>query len=243
MSVVGLGACWSFGLDWSSGNGPEDGSTSSGCGARSTGVTSPCYPADPSVPTTPPSRPTTHRDGGATRWFILRSVRLGEATRDLQRDACAWKSIGFDLDGRETSLETSKLSVGREDDPGMSCHRRTGSYPAVLVDGVGGIDNNFGGRIIALFESLNDSFDDPESGPPPRTLDEQVNDELAHGAETMLLRMDNVFDDDEASAPGALYATATLPSGSPGWMDSWPVYADSLVDGVDLARARVVFPG
>ena len=239
LSVIGLGACWTFGDGGGVGNGGT--SNSAGCGA-SVGISSPCNDPDPNAPAAPPARSSMHREGGATRWFVLRSVRLGEATPDLSRDSCAWKSIGFDLDRRNVTADISKLSTGGDGDPKVSCHRLPGSPSAILTDGVGGIDNNFGARLVATLESFNDFGYTPDSGPPPRPLDEQVDDQLKHGSETVLLRIDNAFDDDEASAPGALFAVAALPSGSPGSTDSWPVYADSLVGSVDLARPRIVFP-
>ena len=160
-------------------------------------------------------------------------MRLGQHDADGSRDACAWKAIGFNLDGRITTADDSKN--GND-----TCHRRSGAASGILADGVGGIDNNFGAHLMATAASLNTA--PPDGGPGPRPIDIQVSDALAHGAETLLLRIDDLPDvADDSHAPGALYAVAPL-GAEPTSIDAWSVYDDALVDGADMSQPKVTFP-
>jgi hypothetical protein len=179
-----------------------------------------------SVDDSPPQelapRPTVHVASGVTRWFVLREVHV---TSEGKKDSAdAWRHIGLDLDHRNTQGDDAATSTN-------TCRRAAGSATCVLVDGAGGIDNNFGAWLMATMKSFFCAED------------ADANANLAAGNENLLLRVANVVDGDEADAPGALYETGAL-AGTPRFdgSEAWPVVSTSLLDGVDLGRPVVTFP-
>ena len=166
----------------------------------------------------PPARPERGDATGVTRWFVVRSFDLG--TTDA-----GWRSLGYDLDGKITSAADSQTSLG-------TCLRAHGSAAAVLTDGDEGIDNNFGGHLFGTMRSIKSD-----------TL-ETINASIAHGGETLLLRLDGVDGDDDANVTGAVY-TARHADGVPPTFaagDHFSVVSSALWDGVDLAKPRYAFP-
>ncbi|MGZ3422543.1 MAG: hypothetical protein ACXVEE_32065 [Polyangiales bacterium] len=150
----------------------------------------------PAVGATPPPRPSV-ASTGETKWFLVSKVYLGTINRTTGKaDPTAWKAYGYDLDRRTTTADDSKNSVN-------SCKRVAGSASKVLVDGDLGRDNNFGQHFMAVVKSLK------------ADAEEAMNSQIANGETTMLLRLDNVGADDNASVPGALYRTTTPGGGAP----------------------------
>jgi hypothetical protein len=138
----------------------------------------------------PPVRPTAVANGGSTRWFVVTKVKLGLSDQKGAVSPTAWGSYGYDLDGRWTTAEESKTST-------HSCIRPKGSSSRTLIDGDGGVDNNFGQHFMAVVKSLKSDVEDV------------VNAQLADGSgATMILRLDNVGAANNASVPGALFRTA-----------------------------------
>ncbi|MGZ6094107.1 MAG: hypothetical protein ACXWUG_18895 [Polyangiales bacterium] len=174
----------------------------------------------------PPKRPVA-TGTGTTKWFAFDSFQLGLADRATGTESSgAWKEYGFDLDGRVTSAADSAKSTN-------SCTRDPMSASAVLTDGTGGIDNNFGSQVMPLIKAVRADAED------------YTNQGIQNGSWTLLLRLDNVGPDDNASVPGTLYVGHSfLGTGTPKFdeSDQWTVAAESLMDGVDLAKARVRFP-
>jgi hypothetical protein len=165
--------------------------TSAFCGCLDSIGEGPIDENAPLEPTAhPPERPSAVVKSGTTRWFVVSKVKLGLSDASGILTPKAWTKYGYDLDGRWTTEEDSKTSV-------RSCKRAKGSRADALVDGEGGIDNNFGKDFMSLIKSLK--FD----------VEQTVNDRLDDGSgATMILRLDNVGADDNASVPGALYRTA-----------------------------------
>jgi hypothetical protein len=175
----------------------------------------------------PPGRPTA-MGTGTTKWFAFDSFQLGLADRATKTESTsAWKEYGFDLDGRTTTAADSATSKN-------SCIRDPMSMSGVLADGNGGIDNNFGAQVMPLIKAVRADAED------------YTNQGIQSGSWTLLLRLDNVGGDDNASVPGTLYVGHSFASGGVPKFDStdeWTVAAESLTDGADLAKARVRFPG
>ena len=175
----------------------------------------------------PPGPPSTAATGGATRWFVVKKFLLGTELQDGTRSADAWQTLGYDLDGRDTTASDSRTNTN-------TCQRFAGSPSAVLADGVGGRDDNFGSHIMQMLVQLQPNAED------------SFNQQIAGGGTTWLLRLDNVGAPDNANVPGALYETAPLGTRPPPrWdgTDSFPVLTTSLVDGSSLDQPKVVFLG
>ena len=162
----------------------------------------------------PPPRPTA-TGSGTTKWYAFTRVDLGGFTRATHAPSTdAWRGYGYDLDGRATTAADSAESKG-------SCKRAAGSSSAVLADGLDGIDNNFGARILPLVSSVS-----PDA-------EKIANDNLAAGQWTLLLRLDNVGPVDNASVPGALYVGHS-------WDGTrWQIADVSTLDGATVDKPKV----
>jgi len=175
----------------------------------------------------PPLRPTATPSGGTTRWLAVSRVYLGFTPRgSTTKDPNAWKDYGFDLDGRYTTAEDSATSR-------RSCKRKQGSLTKFLQDGNGGIDNNFGQHVLSTIQSFKSDSE------------EFANDGITSGRYTLILKLENATDADNAKVPGAMYlggdfaAGAAKPSFSA--TDKWPINPLSLVDGKTIAQPKVRF--
>jgi len=192
--------------------------------ASQQGCSSPPPPPLPvAIHRRPPARPTTSVTG-ERRWYVLWRVWLGLRDRTTEiADTNAWREYGYDLDLRITTKDDSKTSVN-------SCKRLSGSPTGVLLDGVEGIDNNFGQHTLSVIKSMKADAEDAANG------------EMTSGNFTLLLRVDGATDGDNATAPGALFAAGPLgraPTFAPA--ERWPVW-DSTVNDGDLERPVRTFP-
>ncbi|MFI5299951.1 MAG: hypothetical protein ACHREM_17830 [Polyangiales bacterium] len=178
----------------------------------------------------PPARPGASSTGGATKWFAMKTSHLGLTDKATgATDPNAWKTFGFDLDGRDT---TSDDSVNQID----TCKRAPGALTRFLMDGNGGIDNNFGQHVMPVIHDFK------------ADVEQALNQAIASGKSTVILRLDNVGPADNANVPGALYLTGAFSTGSAGAptptftaSDAWPIDPSSLVDGKTIAQPKVVF--
>ncbi len=94
-----------------------------------------------SLDAVPPSMPdATPALEPALATFALDSIDFGEATR--------WQSLGFDLDGKQTTASSSDV-----------CTRQFGAPPSDQVDGLDGRDNAFAANVLPLLESVVDQPD------------------------------------------------------------------------------------
>ncbi|GAC1575060.1 MAG: hypothetical protein NVS3B20_06690 [Polyangiales bacterium] len=182
------------------------------------------------TPTLPPKKPASAATGKA-RWYAMNSLQLGITAKPgtTAKKGEAWRNYGYDLDGRNTTPDDSITSKN-------SCKRKQGSSTRVLADGNGGIDNNFGQHVMSVISNLKADAEDT------------VNKGVTDGKFTLILRIDNATDTDNANAPGALYVAnefagadgkPTAPKFSP--TEVWPISSTSLTGG-DLKSPRLVFP-
>lgn len=176
----------------------------------------------------PPSRPTATPAGGVTRWFAVDKVLLGYTPRgSTNADPNAWKDYGFDLDARNTTADDSV-------DSRRSCKRRPGSLTKFLQDGKNGIDNNFGQHVLSTIQSFK------------ADSEQFLNDGIAAGRYTLILKLDNVTSADNAKVPGELYLGGDFAAGKakPTFTeaDRWPLNPLSLADGKTTTKPKVSFP-
>jgi hypothetical protein len=191
-------------------------------GADSSGATS--Y-----TPIVPPSRPDVpHTAGGTTRWYALKASHLGVTNRTTgQLDPDGWRAYGFDLDGRDTTADDSIANRG-------TCTRRPGALTRFLQDGDGGIDDNFGQHVMPAVRSFKSD------------VESFLDDAIAAGKFTLLLRLDGVSAANDPHVPGALYLASAFAGGAsrPTFTeaDHWPIDPTSLADGASIDAPKVTFP-
>ncbi len=127
--------------------------------------------------TVPPEEgsPTTSTE---VRTFAVNTISLGEADRAGVKSGDAWKSYGYNLDGRITNV-TSSTSPDLQ----RVCKRAAGVAASVHQDGDQGTDNAFGKEILKLLE--------PFTSTPSKSL----NEAIAAGDFTIMLQVIGLTDD------------------------------------------------
>jgi hypothetical protein len=196
----------------------------------STDDVAPVDAAGPPTSAVPPPRPTTPSSGGE-RWFAVNALHLGLTDRATgMPNINAWKSYGFDLDGRNTGLAASKENLD-------SCTKVAGAPSNVLLDGNLGTDNNFGSQVMTVLQSLKS---DNEA---------TINAGIIDGSSTLLLRLQNVDPSyaDGTGVTGAIYIAHGGTGFTPKFdvSDHWPIVTSSLVNATsigDASNAVVKFP-
>ena len=150
--------------------------------------------------------PTTAVDThGPTRWLAASEVFLGSRERAGSVRSTAWMRFGFNLDGRVTSTADSAKNTG-------VCLRHPDAPKSINGDGIDGVDNAFGSQLFPILKSLQSDLEDLN------------NEDMRAGKWTMVLKIDDLGADDDASAPGTLLLVADL--GHPATFtaaDRWPV--------------------
>lgn len=152
------------------------------------------------------------------RAYAIRQLFLGDTDRDGNANKDAWKTFGFDIDGRATPDGSSGL-----------CQLAAGAAHATHDDGTCGIDNSFGVSFTPILRVTFDAHHDAD---------------VAAGGYTDLLVVDDIGASASASAiSGALLQGAAL-GHAPAWdgTDAWPI------DGASLAapsadRANLALDG
>ncbi|WP_438030395.1 hypothetical protein [Sorangium sp. So ce233] len=169
----------------------------------------------------PPPGPAQPGDGEGVAFGIDR-LFLGDTDRDGKKTAGSWKQYGFNLDGKVSSTVSQDL-----------CKPVDGAPPSdVYPDGVNGIDNSFGSKLVSLISNF---LTDPST---------RVTDAIANGDFTVIFKLDGLGDQPSYNPLTAkLYGGATLDA-APVWdgSDKWPVVPELLEDAQDIESAKVVFP-
>jgi hypothetical protein len=201
---------------------PGCGSTdngSSGGPASGPGRQPPPVPADATATT-----------GTDERTFAVNALHLGEADRSGTPNKDAWKSYGYNLDGKKTTRDSADV-----------CTRQPGASAATQEDGDDGIDNAFGKTIIPFLQ--------PFAATPSKTITDSIQNE---GSFTILFKVKGLTDDAAQSNTGlsgtllvgAQYKDAegndAKPTFSPS--DDWPYRAEPQVaiDGAYINEGEFV---
>lgn len=193
--------------------------------------------------TTIPARPANAgvADRSRVETFAIDSIFLGDVDRNgngytppSALNGCsqpsssssphvpaAWKSFGYDLDGKITNQASKDV-----------CILTPGAPPANQVDGIGGSDNAWGSTFMAIAESI------ANSQTAPSTYESQL---IAAGAWTLQIQTSGL---PAGSTPlvgiAAQVFTSGAIDGAPAFDSTtdWPILASSTVDGVSVvARA------
>jgi len=136
----------------------------------------------------------------------------------------AWKSLGFDIDGKATTKFSTDV-----------CQLALGASPVSQVDGNGGIDNSFGENVMGIIDegqALN-------QGLPGQ----QFLDSIAQGLVTDLIVVHGLGAAATASPLNASLVVAAPLGATPTWStaDIWPVDSSSLLRS-DESSPLLTFP-
>ena len=179
-------------------------------------------PTGPRGVPSPPPGPVT--PATAVRTFAVSNFFLGETTRQGLLSTIAWKSYGYDLDGKISDKASTDV-----------CTLVTGSTKDTQNDGDLGIDNAFGARVVPILQTFTSS------------LSQTFTASIRKGAFTYLIETTGLTDDPSQTntgVTGQLFYGATFP-GAPTFTkaDVWPVLASSLANGTVAGGAKTRFSG
>ncbi len=144
-------------------------------GGKATDQTGKTVPAEEGAPTAATEE----------RVFALNSISLGEADRAGVKNKDAWKSYGYNLDGRITTVQGATSP-----DLERVCKRAQGAPATVHQDGDEGTDNTFGKEILKLL--------DPFTPTPSKSL----TDAIVAGDFTIMLKVVGLTDEPEQTNTG-----------------------------------------
>jgi hypothetical protein len=158
----------------------------------------------------PPPKP----DAPATtdtsqKTFAINQLLLGESDRSGMTSNSAWKTYGYNLDGKITTKDSTDV-----------CTRQAGAAAANQEDGDQGTDNAFGKVIIPFLQ--------PFTATPSKTLSES----LINGSFTIMLKITGLTDDAAQTNTGlagtllvgAKFSDTGKPTFTPA--DDWPYRKD-----------------
>jgi hypothetical protein len=128
-ACTALAFCASLGLGFAAQGCSDSATTTTGTSSGSA--------APPAKPSAPATTSTTKRT------FALSQIHLGDATREGANSGTAWKSYGYNLDGKVTDSKSADV-----------CKRVTGAPAVIQTDGDKGIDNSFGQNIMAIISGV-----------------------------------------------------------------------------------------
>lgn len=147
--------------------------------------------------------------------YALHKLYMGDTDRMGVTNPDAWKSFGYDLDGKDTTASSTDV-----------CTLVAGASKSVQVDGTGGIDNSFGANIMPIIQTLDS------------TASQTINNSIEAGSFTVLSYVVG-FDDSMGNMTSATGLTgvllaggnyAALDAGAPTWdMNThWPIRPELL---------------
>jgi hypothetical protein len=188
---------------------------------------------DAGVTGQPPAMTGPPTTSTQTHNFAIHHLYLGDDDPNpaYTADPNAWKSIGYDLDGKVTTASSRDV-----------CTPYTRGQTAQQIDGVDGIDNAFGDIIVAALSQLGVNLS-------------QTNSEKIIAGEFTTEIDTTGLDDTNPTASaidlgGQLFAGTAYPGGTPpstgsyfSISDSWPVDGTGLNGGTIASGSKIVFPG
>jgi len=178
------------------------------------------------TPTRPPGDPVAS-GSGKTLWLAFKTYRLGSVDPAGVSDETAWMVHGYDLDNICTSHADSVANL-------RTCRRPEGALQDSLMDGERCRDNNFGRYVGTIIRSA--------AADTEKTLNEQI----AAGAATWILRIDDVDEGaDDPYAPAMLYRAADERTSTVKMLwdgtDVRSVHSDTVIGG-DISRGVTTLP-
>jgi len=201
------------------------------CGCSNGGGTSDGGADVVGQPPGPPSSPTPATS--TTETFAVQYLFLGESDRPMGTmppgstapDTNAWKTYGYNLDGKVTTLTSTDV-----------CTLTQGAPKSNQVDGNNGIDNSFGSVILPIIQSA-------ASLPTPSVT---ISNAIDKGDFTLLLAITGLDDtmpmQNAINLGGQLYAGGAYP-GTPAFnmTTDWPVNPALLKNPTDPSQSQIQF--
>ncbi|MGH7281431.1 MAG: hypothetical protein ACRELY_07920 [Polyangiaceae bacterium] len=171
--------------------------------------------AAPSPGFVPPNPGGPLPDGSGITVLAISSLDFGDETVE------AWKAIGLDIDGKETTATSTDV-----------CSYAPGAFPPLLADGDNGIDNSFGENLVPLLYDLLTT-----------TLSQDANAALRAGDATTLFAI-NRLGSQANYAPLDAVGYRAAPSEAPRWdgSDKRDVDVASLISG-DISQPILTLSG
>jgi len=193
-------------------------SSSSPAGDGGTGSSN-TPPAKPSGPTT--TSTTEHN-------YALAKLYLGDTDRSGVASQTAWKSYGYNIDGKITTKDSTDV-----------CTLAAGAAKSTQTDGNGGTDNSFGENILPII--LTTAGQDAAK---------KINDSIASGSFTIMIDvtgLDGTPTQTATGLKGFLNAGGTFDpvnKKAPTFTtaDDWPVRPELLSDKMDAKSSTIRFP-
>ena len=186
-------------------------------------------PFDAGPPPPIGGKPPPPPDGGAptsnTYTFAIKTVYLGEAPYGGGApSASAWKNFGYDVDGLQTTNQSTNV-----------CTLGQGAPKSVQVDGTNGIDNSWGANILPIVQTA-------ASLPTPSASENAFIDQ---GGFTLQIQVTGLSDDPQQSAVGLtsqIFVSGAYGNGTPAFDSTtdWPVLSTSVKDGKTIASGATV---
>ena len=144
--------------------------------------------------------------------FAIRKLWVGDLDPATgQSTSSAWKSLGFDIDGKATTKSSTDV------------HLTAGASRTTQVDGPGGIDNSFGENLLGIFEVLEFGHG---------SVGQQCIDSIEQGLVTNLIVVHGLGTATATASPLSASLVIAAPLGAqPTWSaaDVWPVDSSSLL--------------
>ncbi len=162
---------------------------------------------------------------GTARTFALQKLFLGGTDRQGAPSDSAWKSYGYDLDGKITTAKSTDV-----------CTLADGAQKAAQTDGTQGTDNAFGETILPIITSV------------APTAETDISKSLTDGSFTIMIDIQGLTDDTAQNniglsgqifAGGAYSADKTMVPAFDLNTD-WPVRPELLTDGKTIAGGSKV---
>lgn len=191
-----------------------------GCGGADNEETKPPVVED-TAGLPPPAGPNHPGDGTGSTVFAISKLYLGDTDRAGVKSAAAWKSFGFNLDGK----------VSTESSTDLCKPRAGGKKSAVYPDGNHGIDNSFGKNILPIITGV------------AADASTAVNEGITKGSFTIMLSIEKLgAGADYNPLTTKLYGGADL-GHAPAFngTDEWPVLPELLDTPTDIESAKVQF--
>jgi hypothetical protein len=180
-------------------------------------------PADAGVglPPGPSGQPTVSNN---VETFAVQSLLLGEADRSGAPSNTAWKSYGYNLDGKVSTKDSTDV-----------CTLHTGAPKTNQADGNNGIDNAFGAVILPIIETA-------ASLPTPSTT---ISGAITKGDFTIQIQvtgLDDTATQTNTGLKGQLFASGAYDNGTPTFDSTtdWPVSGLLLNDPTNIASGSKI---
>ena len=176
----------------------------------------------PGQPPAKPSGPVTTSTNVET--FAVQKLLLGESDRTGTPSQSAWKSYGYNLDGKTTTKDSTDV-----------CTLHTGAPKQNQADGTNGIDNSFGQVILPIIQTA-------ASLPTPSDTISSAIDSGSFTIQIQVTGLDDTATQTATGLTGQLFASGAYDNGTPAFDSTtdWPVTGLLLNDPTNIASGSKI---